>query len=155
MKRRTMIAGLIGLPLQVQTLRAQASPYRVSLLGGGFDGTAWQAGVLVELEKGWKTYWRMPGEAGIPPQFDWSKSKGAAGITVLYPVPGRFQDLSGETIGYHDRVVFPVMVTGAGEVELNLELFLAVCKDVCIPASARAALKLSSASRGGEVAGDY
>ena len=146
MKRRTMMLGLGALPLLGKMTKAQVpAPYRVSLIDGGFDGAQWHAGVAVALDEGWKTYWRMPGEAGIPPQFDWAKSQGAASIEVLYPVPGRLHDLSGEAVGYIHRVVFPVVVKPAAnpaQAKLRLDLFIAVCKEVCIPANAHAALDL-------------
>ncbi len=138
--------GLGALPLLGKMTKAQVpAPYRVSLIDGGFDGAQWQAGVAVELDDGWKTYWRMPGEAGIPPQFDWTKSQGAASIEVLYPMPGRFHDLGGEAVGYMHRVVFPVVVKPAANLtlaKLRLDLFFAVCKEICIPANAQAALDL-------------
>lgn len=150
MNRRTMIAGLAGLSLAGIEARAEApQPYTVSLIGGTFDGQAWLAGVKVDLDKDWKTYWRMPGEAGIPPQFDWSASRGIGGVDVLYPLPGRLHDLSGETIGYERQVVFPVIVkpeAAATAAELRLNLFFAVCKDICIPAKAQATLALTSAN---------
>lgn len=122
------------------------TPYRVSLIGDGYDGTAWHTGVLIELDDGWKTYWRMPGEAGIPPEFTW-KSSVPADIVVLFPVPGRFRDASGETVGYENAVVFPVTVNAgaATGVKLDLGIFFAVCKDVCIPAQATARIELGSA----------
>ena len=75
-------------------------PFTVSLLAGGQLAGVWQAGVLVELEPEWKTYWRMPGDTGIPPQFDWTGSTNSEAVEVSFPVPRRFNDLSGEAIGY-------------------------------------------------------
>ena len=142
--------GLGALPLLGKMTKAQVpAPYRVSLIDGGFDGAQWHAGVAVELDEGWKTYWRMPGEAGIPPQFDWTKSQGAASIEVLYPVPGRFHDLGGEAVGYMHRVVFPVVVKPAANAalaKLRLDLFFAVCKEICIPANTQGTLDLVPAS---------
>ena len=60
--------------------------------------------------QGWKTYWRMPGDAGIPPQFDWSGSQNVKSVEVLWPAPQRFIDSGGETVGYKDRVVFPLRI---------------------------------------------
>ena len=121
-------------------------PYRVSFIGDGFDGTQWQTGVRIELEDGWKTYWRMPGEAGIPPEFTWKTSE-PADVTVLFPVPTRYHDASGETVGYEHEVVFPVRVNAgqATGVRLDLSLFFAVCKDICIPAEATASVALGPA----------
>ena len=118
-------------------------PYAVSLFAGG-DA---EAGLLIEMEPGWKTYWKMPGEAGIPPQFDWTGSSNLESVEVMYPVPGRFKDLSGETVGYHGQVVFPLLVKSKNPdepVSLKLSLFFAVCKDVCIPASSELSLDLNS-----------
>ena len=126
-------------------------PFKVSLISGGREGGVWQAGILVELEPEWKTYWRMPGDSGIPPQFDWAGSENSAAIEVGFPVPRRFNDAAGETIGYHDQVVFPVFVRPEkldAAVSLQLNMFFAVCKDVCIPAKAKAeaALEASAAN---------
>jgi DsbC/DsbD-like thiol-disulfide interchange protein len=123
-------------------------PYRVSLIGDAYDGTAWRTGVLIEMEDGWKTYWRMPGEAGIPPEFSW-KTSVPANVDVLFPAPARYEDASGETVGYQHEVVFPVTVTAPGEdgVTLGLEMFFAVCKDICIPARAEASIELGSGVR--------
>lgn len=146
MRRRSLIAALPLLAIPPGSARASERPYRVSLVGDGFDGEAWTTGVRVELEPGWKTYWRMPGDSGIPPTFTW---RGDAGVEVLFPVPTRFRDASGETIGYKDEVVFPVRARprGAIPVRLELDLFLGVCEIVCIPADATASIELSSAAR--------
>lgn len=136
------------LPLLAAAASAAEKPYRVSLVGDGFDGTSWHTGVLVELDPGWKTYWRMPGEAGIPPEFTWSPSAPAR-VEVAFPTPGRHTDKSGETVGYETKVLFPVTVTPeklAG-LDLGLELFFAVCKDICIPAQAQASITLGTEER--------
>jgi DsbC/DsbD-like thiol-disulfide interchange protein len=142
-----MIASFAALSALGRLAQA-AEPYRVSLIGGVRDGENWRAGVAIDLEEGWKTYWRMPGEAGIPPQFDWTKSVGIAGVEILYPLPRRLHDLSGETVGYEHRVVFPITVKPAAPTEatLQLNLFLAVCKDICIPAKAEAKLVLDGSA---------
>ena len=109
----------------------------VRLLPGEFAGETWTAGVQIDLAEGWKTYWRMPGESGIAPLFDWSGSRNVADVELRWPAPARYDDASGETIGYAMRVVFPVTVRPADPsrpVELALRLDYAVCKDVCIPA---------------------
>ena len=127
---------------------AEEKPYRVSLIGDGFDGTSWQTGVLIELAPGWKTYWRMPGDSGVPPEFTWSTSLPAK-VEVQYPTPSRHVDKSGEAVGYDSEVLFPVTVTPeqAQGLELKLELFFGVCKDICIPARAEAAITLGNEQR--------
>lgn len=135
----------MALALLATSATAAEKPYRVSLVGDGFDGKAWHTGVQVELAPGWKTYWRMPGDSGVPPEFTWTPSAPAK-VEVSYPVPSRHVDKSGETVGYQQQVLFPVTVTPErpGDMELNLDLFFAVCKDVCVPAQAQASILLGS-----------
>src|SRR6476661_4306539 len=51
-----------------------------------------RAGVEIKLEPGWKTYWRYPGDSGVPPTFDFSASDNVKEATVLFPAPVRFPD---------------------------------------------------------------
>ena len=144
---RSIIAG-VACSLLATVALAEEKPYRVSLIGDAFDGRSWRTGVLIELAPGWKTYWRMPGEAGIPPEFTWTTSA-PAGVRVAFPVPARHADQSGETVGYETEALFPVSVTpDAGTaLDVSLDLFFAVCKDICIPASAQAAIALGPVMR--------
>ncbi len=150
MQRRQFLAALAVVPLQTVTAGSVVSqPFKVSLLAGGQRDGLWQAGILVELEPEWKTYWRMPGDTGIPPQFDWTGSTNSEAVEVGFPVPRRFNDAGGETIGYHDRVVFPLSAKSnrpEDPVHLQLNMFFAVCKEVCIPAKAQASLLLSASA---------
>lgn len=120
---------------------------RARLIAGpvetGQQSATVMAGIHLELEPGWHTYWRYPGDSGLPPRFDWSASRNLKEARVLWPAPIRFSDPSGTSIGYKKEVVFPVAVepARAGEpVELDLAIEYAVCKDICIPVEA--ALKL-------------
>src|SRR5882757_2739160 len=64
-------------------------------------GRVFRAGVEIRLKEGWKTYWRYPGDSGVPPVFDFSKSQNVKAVTVLYPAPMRFSDgAGGSSIGY-------------------------------------------------------
>lgn len=104
------------------------------------------AGVEIELDNGWKTYWQNPGEAGgVPPVFDFGKSHNLAEAKVLYPAPKRLTDKTGDSIGYKYHVVFPVLVTpkNASEpVDLKVDFAFGVCADICIPAEASMQLKV-------------
>lgn len=102
-------------------------------------------GVQIRLDPGWKTYWRTPGDSGVPPSFDWSGSKNVKHAQVLYPAPRRFADASGTAIGYEDEVVFPVVVTPERPdepVELKLNVDYGLCKTLCIPNEASLSIEL-------------
>lgn len=143
MHLRSIAAGLAGSVLLVSQAVAAGAPWRLSLVGDAYDGKAWTTGVKIELDEGWKTYWRMPGESGVPPEFTW-KTSVPANIAVQFPAPARYEDASGETVGYKHEVVLPVTVAAgaATAVDVTLDLFFAVCKDICIPAKGQASISL-------------
>ncbi len=131
--------------LAIESQWTEASHAEVRLLAdSGGDGP--RAAIEIRLEKDWKTYWRYPGDAGVPPHFDWSGSENLASAEVQWPAPERFADDSGmKSIGYHDRVVFPVVIKAADvgqPIKLKLKVEFAVCEKLCVPASAEASLEI-------------
>jgi DsbC/DsbD-like thiol-disulfide interchange protein len=149
-----LLAGLVAaLPVAAQTEDvasgwAQASHSAVRLVAGGrnSDG-AYRIGVEIRMKEGFKTYWRMPGDAGVPPVFDWTASDNLGSVSVRWPAPQRYVDSGVTTIGYKDRVVFPVVIRAADAgkpVSTTLKLDYAVCERICIPAKAEVVLKLPS-----------
>jgi DsbC/DsbD-like thiol-disulfide interchange protein len=99
------------------------------------DGTR-IAALRLTLAPGWKTYWRKPGDAGIPPQFDWSGSKNLRGVGFTWPTPKVFLTAGMRTIGYSGVVTFPLTLTPrhTGEpIELNADLDIGICSDICVP----------------------
>lgn len=98
------------------------------------------AAVEVTLAQGWKTYWRAPGDAGIPPQFDWRGSTNLAGVEISWPTPEAMSQNGLQAIGYADRMLLPIHVapqTKGGVVQLSGTVEMGVCKDVCIPVTAQ------------------
>ncbi|MCC2111575.1 MAG: hypothetical protein KDJ16_06040 [Hyphomicrobiales bacterium] len=103
------------------------------------------AGIEVRLDEGWKTYWRYPGDSGVPPLFSFAKSDNVENVKVRFPAPHRFVEGGVASIGYKDGVIFPVAVKPldpARPVRLNLEADLGICEDICVPVSAIAELDL-------------
>ena len=98
------------------------------------DETFHRAGIEMRLAPGWKTYWRYPGDSGIPPRFDFSASRNVKSITVRWPAPQRLADESGVSIGYKHDVVFPLDA---------LKIDYAVCEKICVPADGNAELTLT------------
>ena len=111
------------------------------------DGAAatQRAGIEIRLAPGWKTYWRYPGDAGVPPRFDFSGSRNLKQASVRYPAPHVLSDESGTSIGYKNEVTFPLEIVAedAGKpVTLALKIDYAVCEKICIPAEGKAELAL-------------
>ncbi len=121
--------------------REFSSPYTsLRLMNAGEQAGIWHSGVYITMQKGWKTYWRVPGDGGVPPSFDWSGSENVATTNVMMPLPHRFTDENGEGIGYKTEVVFPVDVKPqdpSKPVMLDLKIFYAVCNDICVPVQAQ------------------
>ena len=84
----------------------------------------------VELQKGWKTYWRSPGEGCIAPAIVWQGHPPPA--TWHWPTPQRFEVAGISTQGYHDRVTLPIVVPGPVSGPLAGTLTLSTCSNVCI-----------------------
>ena len=108
------------------------------------DSQRIDAALEVMLEKGWKTYWRSPGESGIPPFFDFSQSSNIVDAKVRFPTPTYFNELGTEIVGYKNRVVFPIQlkVGSFGKpIVLQLRTVIGICGEVCIPVQAKISVK--------------
>ena len=119
----------------------------VRLLAEGVEGDAatTRAALEIKLDPKFKTYWRSPGDSGVPPVFDWSSSDNVASVEVRFPTPIRFADGAGFSIGYDRGVAFPLVVTlkdPAKPTRLGLKLNYAVCERLCIPAEADLSLAI-------------
>jgi DsbC/DsbD-like thiol-disulfide interchange protein len=131
-----------------------ASPWQrdahsaVRLLAGSRSGGVLLGGIAIQLEPGWKTYWRTPGDSGVPPRFDFSKSDNVEAVTVLWPAPMKFDDgAGGFSLGYKKQVVLPLRIVAKNNdkpVTLRLHISYAVCDKICIPVEASSELTFSS-----------
>jgi len=126
-------------------IRSSARLIAGSVTAGNVPGNSvtLRAGIEIKLQPGWKTYWRYPGDSGVPPQFDFAGSENLVSAEVLYPAPHSFKDEAGTSIGYKETVIFPVRVTPrdpSKPVKLNAKIDYAVCEKLCIPAEAKAQL---------------
>jgi DsbC/DsbD-like thiol-disulfide interchange protein len=135
--------------------RAQdASPWikdtysSVRLIAGSRSGNVLLGGIGFQLQPGWKTYWRTPGDSGVPPRIDFSKSQNVESVTILWPVPTKFADGAGGTsFGYQKQVLLPLrIITKSPDkpVTLHASINYAVCEKLCIPVEAEAELAFRS-----------
>jgi DsbC/DsbD-like thiol-disulfide interchange protein len=105
-----------------------------------------RAGIEIKMQPGWHTYWRYPGDSGVPPRFDFSGSENLADAKVRFPAPHLYSDETGNTLGYKDGVIFPLQVTPrtpGKPVKLRVKFFYAVCDKLCVPVEGSAALTLT------------
>lgn len=150
-RTRLTLAALIAILCAAPALRAQALPedlFQADLLPGWQTAEGRQMSALrIVLTPGWKTYWRNPGEAGLPPAFDWSGSENVATVTVHWPRPQVFNLAGYRTLAYPDELILPLEVTPArpGEpVTLRLNADLGICEEICVPVTIEAAVALSA-----------
>lgn len=115
----------------------------VRLISAGSVDAAGKAWFALELDmpEDTKTYWRVPGETGLPTELDLSASSGISGHVQHWPMPVR-----DETDGYLDYVYFghtvlPIEMDVSDPAGIvQLEATLGICSDICVPAQARLAL---------------
>jgi DsbC/DsbD-like thiol-disulfide interchange protein len=149
-----LAATLFTASLAVVAKAEDASPWQrdahsaVRLLAGSRSGGVLLGGIAIQLQDGWKTYWRTPGDSGVPPRFDFSKSDNVEAVTVLWPAPMKFDDgAGGFSLGYKKHVVLPLRIVAKNNdkpVTLRANISYAVCDKICIPIEASSELTFSS-----------
>src|SRR5213595_2635599 len=141
-------ATLLASSLAIEARAQDSSPWQrdghsaVRLLAGSRSGAVLLGGIAIQLQPGWKTYWRTPGDSGVPPRFDFSKSDNVESVTVLWPAPMKFDDgAGGVSLGYKQKVVLPLRIVAKNAdkpVTLRADINYAVCDKLCIPVDAKA-----------------
>lgn len=123
------------------TLPVQADPYENAvqldvLPGWRMDDGQHMAALRLSLAKGWKTYWRSPGDAGVPPMFDWRRSKNITGAEIIWPTPVVFSQSGMRSVGYSGEVILPLKLSTRdknGALRLKGVIDIGVCKEICVP----------------------
>jgi DsbC/DsbD-like thiol-disulfide interchange protein len=149
------IAATLSVACAAIEVRAEdSSPWQrdahsaLRLLAGSRSGAVLLGGVAIQLQPGWHTYWRYPGDSGVPPRFDFSKSDNVEAVTVLWPAPQKFDDGAGGTaLGYKQQIVLPLRIVAKNAdkpVTLRADINYAVCDKLCIPVDATAELAFAS-----------
>ena len=138
---------IFGAPAHAESASPWIEDARSALrLIAGRGGDNVRAGIEIKLQPGWHTYWRYPGDSGVPPRFNFAGSDNVASVKVLYPAPHAMTDEAGVTIGYKTNVIFPLRVVARQKdkpVTLRLKADYAVCEKLCVPVEAQAQLTLS------------
>jgi DsbC/DsbD-like thiol-disulfide interchange protein len=152
--RAGFAAALIASSFMPQALAQDSSPWvkdghsAVRLLAGSRSGAVLLGGIAIQLQPGWHTYWRNPGDSGVPPRFDFSKSENIEAVTILWPAPAKFADgAGGISLGYQKQVVLPLRIVAKNTdkpVTLRADINYAVCEKLCIPVEASTELAFTS-----------
>ena len=148
------LSGLAGGMTATASHAQEASPWVASghsslrLLAGSRGDGVLVGGIEIQLKPGWKTYWRTPGDSGVPPRFDFSKSDNVENVTVLWPAPMKFDDgAGGASIGYANKVVLPLRIMpkdAAKPVTLRARIDYAICEKLCVPVEAAGELAFTA-----------
>src|ERR1051325_5401971 len=149
-----LAAALAASSLALEARAQDSSPWQndghsaVRLVAGSRSGAVLLGGIAFQLQPGWHTYWRNPGDSGVPPRFDFSRSDNVETVTVLWPAPMKFDDGAGGTaLGYVRQVVLPLRIVAKNTdrpVTLRADINYAVCEKLCIPVEASAELAFNS-----------
>ncbi|WP_306119600.1 MULTISPECIES: protein-disulfide reductase DsbD domain-containing protein [unclassified Roseitalea] len=112
------------------------------------DAETIRGALEIELDQGWKTYWREPGSSGIPPQVEIGHSRGIGAVAIGFPAPVWIENPYGDFAGYDAPVALPLTFTRTanGAAELVADVFLGICEDICIPVQTRFELKVEPAN---------
>ena len=153
--RRNTLALLAALcaafPLTAAAGDARETPVRAEVLPGWqTDSGTRMAALRLTLAPGWKTYWRAPGDAGIPPSFDWRGSENLSMVAYHWPRPEIFVNFGLRSVGYKNELILPLELhpEQAGQtIRLRGKIDLGVCDKICVPAHLEVDATLEGAGR--------
>ena len=118
---------------------AEGGRVRLVTSGAADENGVIEGALEIDLKPGWKTYWRDPGDAGVPPTLDPSASSNIASAELSFPAPQRFDDGFAIWAGYKEPVAFPVAFTLADPKQpatIEAKVFLGICETICVPVQA-------------------
>jgi len=143
MMRRFLLALPFGLAVASAAVPAQAQSdnpadmVQIRVLPGWSEsGGSHMAALHLTLAPGWKTYWRAPGDAGIPPSMDLQGSNNLSDVTPIWPTPDVFSQNGMQTVGYARELVLPLRVTpqDAGQpATIAARMQIGICATICVP----------------------
>lgn len=153
-----VVAGFVsGGPASAQALVSSGQSFMKARLAVGprsGEGVR-EAGIVLDMAEGWKTYWRNPGEAGIPPSFNWADSTNVADIEIDWPRPTSFESFGLRTLGYKHQVVLPLRIKPldpSAPIRLDLKIALGVCSDICVLEETRVVREIAPGAEGADAA---
>ncbi len=107
-------------------------------------------GIQIDLQPGWKTYWRHAGPTGLPMSIEWTETRNLQSFSIRWPSPTLFDQFGVLSIGYANHVLFPIQLEPVDEdleIVAHGVLTFGICKDVCIPVFEQVAIHVSPHDR--------
>jgi len=80
-------------------------------------GDTIMAGVDLKMDKGWHTYWKNAGAAGLPTRIEWQLPPGVTAGEIQWPLPQIIPPDEVITYGYANEVVLLVRLTLAADLK--------------------------------------
>lgn len=163
---RALAAGLLALLLGGATAPATAQPVRtehvtaelVARDAGVAPGQSVTVGLRLQHIPHWHTYWRNPGDSGLPTTLTWALPPGAKAGDIQWPAPKRLPIGPLVNYGYEGDLLLPLRITAPADaqpgstLQLQAEANWLVCNDVCIPENATLKLALPVVAAGSAAA---
>jgi thiol:disulfide interchange protein DsbD len=146
-----LLLGLTGQAASSATTTVRTEQVRAELVAHAPEGVAagkplW-LGLRIEHQPHWHTYWKNPGDSGLPTTLTWRLPSGFAPGDIAWPTPKKLPVGPLMNFGYEGMLLLPVPVTipagfQGASLPVRLEAQWLVCKDVCIPESGDFAMEV-------------
>ena len=145
----TGVLGRSDSPAVVENAQIRAELMAHAPQGMGPGKPLW-LGLQLRHASGWHTYWKNPGDSGLPTELQWTLPPGWQAGAIEWPLPQRVQIGTLANYGYENEVLLPVAVTvpqplplpGGAEVDIQLRASWLVCREECIPQEGDFVLRL-------------
>ena len=147
-----MLVLLLWLPMTPSTVRAAEERHtRVELVCGQKSiqpGDVFTVALRMSMDKGWHTYWRNPGDSGLPTELEWDLPEGFVAGELQWPVPEEIGSEESLSYGYENEVLLlcdlhaPESLIPGDKVTLKATATWLECQEACLPQETGLSLRL-------------
>ena len=146
----------------VQNEQVRAELFAQAPDGVGAGKTVW-LGLQIKHQPHWHTYWKNPGDSGLPTVLQWTLPTGVVAGDIAWPTPQRIPVGTMANYGYSDTILLPVPLTIAnsfqptpgGDLEVRLAASWLVCRQECIPQDGSFVLRVPAKGSTASHSGDF
>jgi len=145
----TLLLVLLAGPAFAQSSVVKTDNIRAELISAVSEvkaGEPFWTALRLTIRPKWHTYWKNPGESGLPTEITWKLPAGAKAEPIVWPAPTLFNIGGVINYGYHDEVLLLSRITppadATGSFALSADANWLVCEDVCIPEEGKFTLSL-------------